>query len=114
MRIDVTAAVHVGPAVNPLAIENQVQGGLVFGISQFMARGAITLRDGIVTQRNFDGFTPPYMGDSPAAIEVHIMPSAEPPTGVGEPGVPPIAPAVVNALSKLTGKRYRTLPLMNI
>lgn len=110
----VTAAVHVGLAVNPLTIENQVQGGLVFGIMQLMARGAITLRDGIVAQRNFDGFTPPYMGDAPAAIDVHIVPSAEPPSGVGEPGVPPIAPAVVNALSKLTGKRYRTLPLTTI
>lgn len=110
----VTAAVHVGLAVNPLTIENQVHGGLVFGISQLMARGAITLRDGIVTQRNFDGFTPPYMGDSPVSVDVHIVPSAEPPSGVGEPGVPPMAPAVVNALSKLTDKRYRTLPLTTI
>jgi isoquinoline 1-oxidoreductase beta subunit len=109
-----TAAVHCGVAVNPLTIENQIQGAFVFGISQLMANGAITLRNGIVNQRNFDGFTPPYMGDAPASIDVHIVPSAEPPTGIGEPGVPVIAPAVVNALARLTGTRYRTLPLIAV
>ncbi len=110
----VTVAVHLGLAVNPLTIESQIQGGIVFGISQLMARGAITLRDGIVVQRNFDTFTPPYLGDAPVAIDVHIVPSGDPPTGVGEPGTPPIAPAVANALARLTGKRYRTLPLTAI
>jgi isoquinoline 1-oxidoreductase beta subunit len=109
-----TAAVHVGLPVNPLTIESQVQGGLVFGISQLMANGAITLRDGVVLQSNFHDFTPPYMRDAPLAIDVHIVPSADPPSGVGEPGVPVMAPAVANALSKLTGKRYRTLPLTTI
>jgi isoquinoline 1-oxidoreductase beta subunit len=106
-----TAAVHVGIPVNPLTIEHQVQGGLAFGVSQLMANGAITFRDGVVDQRNFTDYTPPYMRDAPVAIDVHIVPSVEAPSGVGEPGVPVMAPAVVNALAKLTGKRHRTLPL---
>ena len=77
-----------------------------------MAKGAITLKDGRVEQRNFDGYTPPYMKDAPVAIDVHIVPSTEAPTGCGEPPVPVIAPAVVNALFRLTGKRYRRLPLI--
>jgi len=103
-----------GFVVNPLTIESQMQGGLVFGLTQLMANGAITLRDGRVDQRNFDGFTPPYMGDAPASVEVYMVSSNEPPTGAGEPPVPVIAPAVANALAKLTGKRYRTLPLASL
>lgn len=105
----VTVALHCGLAVNPLSIESQFQGGIVFGLTQIM--GAITLKDGRVEQRNFDGFTPPYIRDAPASIDVHFVPSDEPPTGCGEPPVPVISPAVVNALAKLTGKRYRTLPI---
>jgi isoquinoline 1-oxidoreductase beta subunit len=107
----VTLAVDCGTAVNPLTIESQCQGATVYGISQLVERGAITLRDGIVEQRNFDGHAPPYPADAPAAIDVHIVPSAAPPTGIGEPPTPVIAPAVVNALARLTGKRYRSLPL---
>jgi isoquinoline 1-oxidoreductase beta subunit len=107
----VTVAVDCGTAVNPMTIEQQCQGGIVFGISQLVERGAITLRDGVVEQRNFDGYAPPYPGDAPTAIDVHIVPSAAPPTGIGEPPTPVIAPAVVNALARLTGKRYRGLPL---
>ncbi|HKB83385.1 MAG TPA: hypothetical protein VKD04_09300 [Burkholderiales bacterium] len=66
---------------------------------------------GYVDQRNFDGFAPPYIGDAPASIDAHIVQSDEPPTGCGEPPVPVISPAVVNALAKLTGKRYRRLPI---
>jgi isoquinoline 1-oxidoreductase subunit beta len=106
-----TVAVDCGLAVNPLTIENQFQGGLGFGLTQLMAKGAITLKDGRIEQRNFDGYTPPYIVDAPKAIEVFIVPSTDAPTGCGEPPVPVISPAVVNALSKLTGKRYRTLPL---
>ena len=79
-----------------------------------MAQGAITLKDGRVEQRNFDGFTPAYIGDAPVTVDVHIVPSTEPPTGCGEPPVPVISPAVVNALTRLTGKRYRNLPLITI
>jgi isoquinoline 1-oxidoreductase subunit beta len=109
-----TVAVHCGLAVNPLSIESQFQGGLGFGLNQLMAQGAITLKDGRVEQSNFDGFTPAYIGDVPVAVDVHIVPSADPPTGCGEPPVPVISPAVVNALTRLTGKRYRKLPLTEI
>ena len=107
----VLIAVDPGFAVNPLTIESQMQGGVAFGITQLMAKGAITLKDGRVEQRNFDGYTPPYIKDAPAAVEVHIVPSTESPSGCGEPPVPVISPAVVNALAKLTGRRFRSLPL---
>jgi isoquinoline 1-oxidoreductase subunit beta len=110
----VTIAIHCGLPVNPLTIENQCQGGVGFGITQLMAKGAITLKDGRVEQRNFDGYTPPYIVDAPVTADVHIVPSTEAPTGAGEAPVPSIAPAVVNALSKLTGKRYRSLPLTTL
>ena len=109
-----TVAVDCGLAVNPLTIESQMQAGLVFGLSQLMAKGAITLKDGRVEQRNFDAYVPPYMIDAPVAVDVHIVPSAENPTGCGEPPVPVISPAVANALTRLTGKRYRTLPLATV
>jgi isoquinoline 1-oxidoreductase beta subunit len=88
--------------------------GIGFGLTQLMAKGAITLKDGRVEQRNFDGFTPPCSADAPVTVDVHIVPSTEAPTAVGEPPVPVISPAVVNALAKLTGKRYRALPLVAI
>ncbi|MEP6742608.1 MAG: xanthine dehydrogenase family protein molybdopterin-binding subunit [bacterium] len=109
-----TVAVNCGLAVNPLTVESQFQAGLGFGITQLMAKGAITLKDGRVEQRNFDGYTPPYIGDVPVTVDVHIVPSTEAPTGCGEPPVPVISPAVVNALAKLTGKRYRSLPLVSL
>jgi isoquinoline 1-oxidoreductase beta subunit len=109
-----TVAVNCGLAVNPLSVESQFQGGLGFGLTQLVAKGAITLKDGRVEQRNFDGYTPPYIIDVPTTIDVHIVPSTEAPTGCGEPPVPVISPAVVNALAHLTGKRYRTLPLQSL
>ncbi len=110
----VTVAVDPGIAVNPLTVESQFQAGVAFGVSQLMAHGAITLKDGRVEQRNFDGYTPPYINDAPVAVDVHIVPSGEAPTGCGEPPVPVISPAVVNALARLTGRRYRSLPLVSI
>jgi isoquinoline 1-oxidoreductase beta subunit len=107
----VTVELDCGLAVNPLTIESQFQGGIGFGLTQLMAKGAITLKDGRVEQRNFDGFTLPYIADAPVTVDVHIAPSSEAPTGVGETPVPSISPAVVNALARLTGKRYRALPL---
>jgi isoquinoline 1-oxidoreductase beta subunit len=109
-----TVAVNCGMAVNPLTVESQFQGGLGFGLTQLVAKGAITLKDGRIEQRNFDGYAPPYIIDVPTTVDVHIVPSTEPPTGCGEPPVPVISPAVVNALSRLTGKRYRTLPLVSV
>ncbi len=110
----VTIAVDCGIAVNPLSIESQFQAGVAFGLSQLVANGAITLKDGRVEQRNFDTYTPPYIADAPVAVDVHIVPSSEKPTGCGEPPVPVISPAVVNALARLTGRRYRSLPLVTI
>jgi isoquinoline 1-oxidoreductase beta subunit len=101
-------------AVNPLSIESQFQAGLAFGLIQLMPKGAITLKNGRVQQRNFDGYTPPYIIDAPVAVDVHIVPSAEEPTGCGEPPVPVISPAVLNALARITGRRYRTLPMASL
>jgi isoquinoline 1-oxidoreductase subunit beta len=109
-----TVAVNCGLAINPLTVESQFQGGLGFGLTQLVAKGAITLKDGHIEQRNFDGYAPPYIIDVPVTVDVHIVPSSEPPTGCGEPPVPVISPAVVNAVSKLTGERYRTLPLVSL
>jgi isoquinoline 1-oxidoreductase beta subunit len=109
-----TIAVDCGLAVNPLSVESQFQAGVSFGLSQLMAKGAITLKNGVVEQRNWDGYVPPYIVDAPVAVDVHIVPSTEAPTGCGEPPVPVISPAVVNALARLTGKRYRTLPLISV
>jgi isoquinoline 1-oxidoreductase beta subunit len=109
-----TVAVHCGLAVNPLSVESQFQAGLGFGLSQLMAKGAVTLKDGRVEQRNFHDYVPPYMPDVPVAVDVHIVPSDEAPSGCGEPPVPVISPAVVNALFRLTGKRYRSLPLVEV
>lgn len=110
----VTIALDAGMAVNPLSIESQFQSGVAFGLTQLVAKGAITLKDGRVEQRNFDGYAPPYIKDAPVAVDVHIVPSTEAPTGCGEPPVPVISPAVVNALARLTGKRYRSLPLVTV
>ena len=110
----VTVALDCGLAVNPATIESQFQAGMAFGVSQLMAKGAITLKDGYVEQSNFDAYTPPYISDAPVAVDVHIVPSTKKPSGSGEPPVPMISPAVVNALSRLTGKRYRTLPLVTV
>jgi isoquinoline 1-oxidoreductase beta subunit len=110
----VTVALDCGVAVNPLTIESQFQAGVCFGVSQLMAKGAITFKDGYVEQSNFDTYTPPYIADVPVLVDVHIVPSTDQPSGCGEPPVPVISPAVANALSQLTGKRYRTLPLATV
>ena len=109
-----TLAVNCGQPVNPLSIEAQLQGGVAFGMSQLVPGGAVTLKDGHVDQKNFDTYRPPYIADTPTTVDVHIVPSHDQPTGCGEPPVPVISPAVVNALARLTGKRYRHLPLTTI
>ncbi len=110
----VTVAVDCGTAVNPLTVESQFQAGVSFGVSQLMAKGAITFKEGRAQQNNFDGYTPPYIMDAPVAVDVHLVPSTEKPSGCGEPPVPVISPAVANALFRLTGKRYRSLPLVSL
>jgi isoquinoline 1-oxidoreductase subunit beta len=97
-----------------LTIESQFQGSARFGLTQLMGMGAITLTDGHAEQQNFDGYAPPYINDAPFSVDVHIVPSVDEPTGCGEPPAPVISPVVVDALFKLIGKRYRTLPLTTL
>lgn len=105
----VVCAVDCGVAVNPDVITMQMESGIAYALSA-MLYGEITLEDGVVQQANFDRYKVLRIPEMPV-VEVHIVPSAEAPTGVGEPGVPPLAPAVANALFQLTGKRVRKLPL---
>jgi len=105
----VTAGVHCNLAVNPRSVEAQVQGAAVMGLSMCLPGAAITLKDGEVQQSNFGDFPVPRITDMPQ-ITVRIVPSAEPPTGMGEPGLPPLAPAFANAVVRLTGKPLRELP----
>jgi isoquinoline 1-oxidoreductase beta subunit len=105
----VTAGVHCNLAVNPRSVEAQVQGAAVMGLSMCLPGSAITLKDGVVEQSNFGDFTMPRITDMPA-FAVHIVPSADAPTGMGEPGLPPLAPAFANAVARLTGKPLRQLP----
>ncbi|MGD0282042.1 MAG: xanthine dehydrogenase family protein molybdopterin-binding subunit [Dissulfurispiraceae bacterium] len=105
----VVCAVDCGRVVNPDIVKAQMESGIVFGLSAALF-GAITLREGRVEQNNFYDYPLLRMKDMPE-IEVHIVHSQEPPTGVGEPGVPPIAPAVANAVFAATGTRIRRLPM---
>jgi len=105
----VIAAVDCGMIVNPEIIRRQIEGAIVFGLSAALY-GRITLKDGRVEQSNFHDYPVLRLPEMPR-VEVHIMASKEPPGGIGEPGTPPIAPAVVNAIFAATGKRLRTLPI---
>ena len=105
----VVCAIDCGLAVNPNTISQQMEGAIVFGLSAAL-NGQIDIERGRVKQGNFHEYQPLRFHECPE-IEVHIVPSAEPPEGVGEPGVPPIAPAVANAVFAATGKRLRSLPL---
>jgi isoquinoline 1-oxidoreductase beta subunit len=105
----VVCAVDCGPVVNPGQVEAQIQGGVVFGLSAALY-GEITLDRGRVVQANFDTYPVVRMPEAPV-VEVHIVASTEKQGGTGEPGVPPIAPAVCNAIFAVTGKRIRKLPI---
>ena len=105
----VVAAVDCGLAVNPDQVKAQVEGGVGFGLGAIMAE-KITLADGRVEQGNFDAYTPLRI-DAMPTVEVHVLASTETPTGIGEPGVPPIGPAIANAIHQATGQRIRTLPI---
>jgi isoquinoline 1-oxidoreductase beta subunit len=106
----VVCAVDCGTVINPDIVEAQMQGAIVFGLTAALY-GAITIDKGRVVEGNFDAYQMLRLAETPA-IEVYILPSDAPPGGVGEPAVPPIAPAVANAVFAATGKRVRSLPLM--
>jgi isoquinoline 1-oxidoreductase beta subunit len=105
----VVCAVDCGRVVNPDTVVAQMESCIAFGLTAALY-GAITLKNGRVEQSNFDNYPLLSMNEMPE-VEVYIVPSQEPPTGVGEPGVPPVAPAVVNAVFAATGKRIRKLPI---
>ena len=105
----VVCAVDCGLVINPDTVRAQMEGGIIFGLTAAL-KTEITLKDGRVEQGNFHDYQMLRIFESPE-IEVHIVPSGENPTGVGEPGVPPVAPALANALFAATGKRLRRLPI---
>jgi isoquinoline 1-oxidoreductase beta subunit len=113
IKVDrVVCAVDCGLAINPDVVRAQMEGGIGFGLSAALY-ARITLKDGVVEQSNFHDYPILRINDMPA-VEVHIVPSTEKPSGVGEPGVPVIAPAVANAVAAATGKRLRVLPFGNV
>jgi CO/xanthine dehydrogenase Mo-binding subunit len=107
----VVAAVDCGQVVNPAILEQQIQGGIVYGLGNAL-RAKITIEKGRVVQGNFDDYAPLRMEETPA-VEVYAVPSAESPTGIGEPSVPPVAPALCNAIYAATKKRIRALPILS-
>jgi isoquinoline 1-oxidoreductase subunit beta len=110
VKVDrVVCAVDCGVAINPDVIAAQMEGGIGFGLGAVLW-GNVTLEKGRVQQSNFNDYRVLRMNEMPK-VEVHIVPSAEAPTGVGEPGVAPIGPALANAVFSATGKRVEVLPL---
>jgi isoquinoline 1-oxidoreductase beta subunit len=105
----VVCGIDCGQVVNPNTVEAQMESGIVFGLTAAL-RGEITLKNGRVQQSNFNNYPLLTLSEMPK-VEVHIIQSQEPPSGVGEPGVPPIAPAIGNAIFAATGKRIRSLPI---
>lgn len=109
----ITSAIHCNTAVNPRSVEAQVQGAVLMGLGTTLPGAEITLKDGEVQQSNFDTYKVARITDMPE-IEVHIVPSSENPTGAGEPGLPPVAPAIANAVFSLTGRPVRSLPIRSV
>jgi len=105
----VVCAVDCGQIVNRDTVEAQMEGAIVYGLTAALY-GEIEIEGGAVKQRNFNNYKMLRMNEMPK-VEVHIVPSHDAPGGVGEPGTPPIAPAVVNAIFAATGKRVRSLPI---
>ncbi|MGA8216736.1 MAG: xanthine dehydrogenase family protein molybdopterin-binding subunit [Candidatus Sulfotelmatobacter sp.] len=107
----VVAVVDCGQVVNPSIMEQQIQGGIVYALSNAL-RAKITIEKGRVVQGNFDDYAPVRMDETPV-VEVYAVPSTEAPTGIGEPSVPPLAPALCNAIYAATKKRIRALPILS-
>lgn len=108
-KIDrIVAAVDCGRAINPESVRSQTEGAIIYGLSAAL-KNAITIKNGAVEQSNFDGYDPIRINEAPP-IEVHIVESDEDPGGMGEPGLPPLAPAVANAVFAASGQRLRRLP----
>jgi isoquinoline 1-oxidoreductase beta subunit len=107
----VVAVVDCGQVVNPSILEQQIQGGIVYGLGNAL-RAKITIEKGRVVEGNFDDYAPLRMEETPA-VEVYAVASAEAPTGIGEPSVPPIAPALCNAIYAATKNRIRALPILS-
>jgi isoquinoline 1-oxidoreductase subunit beta len=105
----IVCALDCGRVVNPSIIEQQAMSAMVFGLTQTL-KGEITIDKGRVVQANFDTYEPLRLNECPK-MEVYIVPSTETPTGMGEPAVPPVAPAICNAIFVATGKRIRKLPV---
>jgi isoquinoline 1-oxidoreductase beta subunit len=107
----VVCAVDCGIVINPDIVRSQMEGGIGYGLSAILGE-ALTLKDGAPVQTNFYDYNAPLrMAQMPKVEVLYLVPSTEPPSGVGEPGVPPIGPAVANALLAATGKTYAKLPL---
>lgn len=106
----VVGAIDCGQVVNPNILEQQIQGGVIYALTNAL-RAQITIEKGHVVQGNFDDYAPIRMNEAPI-VEAYFVPSTEAPTGAGEPPVPPLAPALCNAIYAATGKRIRTLPVM--
>jgi isoquinoline 1-oxidoreductase beta subunit len=109
-RVDI--AVDCGATVNPDRVRSQMEGAVVMGVGA-ATLGEISFKNGRVEQDNFDSYQMPRMSEAPREIRVHIVPGdyGKPMGGVGEPGVPPIPPALCNAIFAATGKRIRRLPI---
>ncbi len=103
-------AVDCGQVVNRNSVINQFEGGFIFSLSGAL-KGSISFKDGASMQTNFDKYGVARMEDTPKILQVHLVESDEKPTGVGEPPVPPVAPALANAIFAATGKRYREMPI---
>lgn len=107
----VVSVVDCGQVVNPNILEQQIQGAVVYGLANAL-RAQITIDKGKVVQGNFDTYQPIRMNEAPK-VEGYFVPSTEPPSGVGEPPIPPLAPALCNAIYAATKKRVRTLPILS-
>ena len=107
---EVHAGVHCNLCVNPKTVETQVQGAAIMALATTMPTHRITFKDGVVEQSNLNDVAMPRMPDTPKRMAVHIVPSTDAPKGMGEPGLPALAPALANAVARLTGQRQRELP----